>query len=549
MPRTANRIKIVLALSLLIAGGGGCITNGMYPPMGGPAAVPADTLLTPSVIRSEPPTAMVSPPSSLPGATTAGDVSSPASITNTSAPADAGSSTAPAKNAASQPNLGFIYGKTAKSDDRERNPIIVIPGVLGSRLVDDQSRRVVWGEFGGDSINPTSAGGARLLALPMQQGQKLDALRDQVRVAGTLDAVDVKLLGIPIQINAYRDLLIALGVGGYRDPESHLGDVDYGDQSYSSFQFAYDWRRDNIESARLLNKFILEKKTYIENERRKRYGADFPAVRFDIVAHSMGGLVARYFLQYGAADLPADGSPPKITWAGAEHIDRLVMIGTPNAGSLDAVKNLVHGESLSQWLPRYEPAILGTMPSLYQLLPRSRQTPVVSDPDRRPIDILDPKVWADLRWGLMDPRQHNYLRELLPEVADPNQRLQVAYDHLTKCLNRAKAFHAAMDAQATPPTGTTIHLIAGDAHPTISQFRVDRRGTLTLTEWQPGDGRVSRSSALMDERESVGVRWSPRLISPIKWSSVNFLASDHLGLTSDPGFTDNVLFLLLEAPR
>jgi hypothetical protein len=72
---------------------------------------------------------------------------------------------------------------------------------------------------------------------------------------------------------------------------------------------------------------------------------------------------------------------------------------------------------------------------------------------------------------------------------------------------------------------------------------------LTVTAWQPGDGRVSRPSALMDERYSVGVKWTPRLVSPIAWSNVNFLFADHLGLTRDPGFTDNILFLLLESPR
>lgn len=486
------------------------------------------------------PFVVTSAPVGLPGAP-------PAVASNTDSESGAASNSA--RTSPTPPDLGHIYGRTAQSDDRERNPIIVIPGVLGSRLVDDQSRRVVWGEFGGDGINPASAGGARLIALPMGQGQKLETLKDQIRVAGTLDALDVRFLGIPFQINAYRDLLTALGVGGYRDPETNLANVDYGDQTYSSFQFAYDWRRDNVENARLLNQFILEKKAYIEGERRKRYGNNFSPVRFDIVAHSMGGLVARYFLEYGDADLPDDGSAPKVTWAGAEHVDRLVMIATPNAGSLDAIKNLIHGESLSQFLPRYEPAVLGTMPALYQLLPRSRQNPVIAEGDRRGVDILDPKVWAQFRWGLLDPRQFHFLKELLPDVGDPNARLQIAYDHLTKCLNRAKAFHAALDTPASPPSGTSIHLIAGDAHPTISQFRVDGRGSLTVTEWQPGDGRVSRPSALMDERDSIGVKWSPRLISPIKWSSVNFLFADHLGLTSDPGFTDNVLFLLLEAPR
>ena len=449
----------------------------------------------------------------------------------------------------SLPDLGHIYGRTVQADDRDRNPIIVIPGVLGSRLIHSQTGQVVWGEFGGDSINPASAAGAQAIGLPMQQGQPLSSLTDVVRPAGTLDALEVRVLGIPFQINAYRDLLTTLGVGGYRDDQTKLADINYGDQGYSSFQFAYDWRRDNVENARLLHKFILEKKAYVEAERRERHGKDFEPVRFDIVAHSMGGLVARYYLQYGDADLPADGSTPQVTWAGARHVDRLVMIATPNAGALDAIANLVHGETLSRFLPRYEAAILGTMPSLYQLLPRTRQRPVIAEGDRRAVDILDPRVWAQFRWGLMDPRQQVVLRDLLPGVDDPSQRQKIAYDHLTKCLQRAKVFHQALDLPAKPPAGTSIHLIAGDAHPTTTQFRVDQRGTLTITAWQPGDGRVSRPSALMDERFSTGVKWTPRLVSPIAWSNVNFLFADHLGLTSDPGFTDNILFLLLESPR
>ena len=453
------------------------------------------------------------------------------------------------RTSATAPDLSRIYGRTAQADDRDRNPIIVIPGVLGSRLIDDQSGRVVWGEFGGNGINPSSSDGAQLIALPMQPNQPLSALTDGVTVDGTLDQLEVRFLGVPFQINAYRDLLTSLGVGGYHDSQTNLGNINYGDQGYSSFQFAYDWRRDNVENARRLHRFILDKKAYVESERQKRYGNNAPPVKFDLVAHSMGGLVARYYLQYGDTDLPTDGSIPNVTWAGAKYVDRLVMIAVPNAGSLEAVTNLVQGETLSRFLPRYEAAILGTMPALYQLLPRTRHRPIVLDGDRQPLDVMDPRLWRQLRWGLADPRQQAVLQELLPRVRDPQQRQQIAYDHLTKCLNRARAFHEAMDIAAKPPAGTTIHLIAGDAQPTAAQYRVDNHGALTVTAMQPGDGRVSRASALMDERHSRAVKWSPRLVSPVAWSSVNFLSADHLGLTRDPGFADNILFLLLEAPR
>jgi hypothetical protein len=63
----------------------------------------------------------------------------------------------------------------------------------------------------------------------------------------------------------------------------------------------------------------------------------------------------------------------------------------------------------------------------------------------------------------------------------------------------------------------------------------------------PGHGTVLRSSALMDERLADNLQ--SRLISPIQWSQVFFVFSDHLGITQDPSFTDNALYFLLESPR
>ncbi|MFI5323310.1 MAG: hypothetical protein ACHQ6U_07220 [Thermodesulfobacteriota bacterium] len=43
-------------------------------------------------------------------------------------------------------------------------------------------------------------------------------------------------------------------------------------------------------------------------------------------------------------------------------------------------------------------------------------------------------------------------------------------------------------------------------------------------------------------------RTPPNLVSPIKWSNVTFLLTDHLVLTKSPAFSDNVLFIFLEEP-
>lgn len=447
-----------------------------------------------------------------------------------------------------RPDLGSIYRKTAAADDQQRNPIIVIPGILGSKLVDDTGRKVVWGEFGGTGIDPATADGARLLALPLEAGLPLDSLQDDVEVAGPLDTLNVRLFGVPFQVAAYRDILTALGYGGYRDSTTSVGDLNRGAMYDNCFQFAYDWRRDNVETAAQLHEFILEKKAYVEQQRRIRYGNRAQPVRFDIVAHSMGGVMARYYLLYGNAPLTED-ELPEVTWDGAKYVDRLVMVAPPNAGSLQAVEYLTQGVQFSRFFSRYEPVLLGTMPSIYQLLPRTRHRPVVAGPQKVAVDILDPKTWVAAHWGFFNPNQAELLKQLLPDVPDAKDRLDIAYEHLAKCLHRAERFHSAIDVKAEPPEGTTIHLIASDALPTVFQYAVDARGALTPTARVAGDGIVTRHSALMDERLADRSNWTPRLQSPVKWESVTFLFTDHLGMTKDPAFTDNVLYLLLESPE
>ncbi|MBI3726091.1 hypothetical protein HY251_19350 [bacterium] len=448
-----------------------------------------------------------------------------------------------------EPDLGEIYTKAARFHDAERNPVVVIPGILGSKLVDPASGKAVWGAFGGGAVDPETPEGARLVALPMKEGVPLAALRDKVAPAGVLDRVKLSFAGLPIDLNAYFHILKALGVGGYRDEGLALaGAVDYGKKHFTCFQFDYDWRRGNVENARRLHEFLVEKAAYVRSERKKQFGTE-GTVKFDVVAHSMGGLLARYYLEYGAADLPADGSEPKITWAGAEQIERLIVVGTPNAGSVQSLIQLVQGASFAPVLPSYRSAILGTMPAVYELLPRARHGAVVLGAKKeRGEDLLDVALWEKLGWGLLAPGEESTLAELLPDEHDAKARRRIARDHLRKCLDRARAFQTALDAPASRPKGVSLYLIAGDAVRTAAVVSVDPTdGSLEVAERAPGDGTVLRTSALMDER--AGAPWTPRLISPIPWNQVMFLFTDHLGLTRDPAFTDNVLYLLLEDRR
>lgn len=460
-------------------------------------------------------------------------------------------------------DLRVLYNQAAQYHLPDRNPVIVIPGILGSKLVDEATSRRVWGAFDPQSVNPKRAEDARLISLPVEREKKLSELTDSVRSDGVLDKVHVELLGIPLDIRAYVGILSTLGVGGYRDEGLGLSAIDYGDDHFTCFQFDYDWRRDNVENAGRLKAFMDEKRAYIQAQYEQRYGIKDAEIKFDIVAHSMGGLMVRYFLRYGGADLPVQDqatSPPNrdnqvadVTWAGADYVDRAILVAPPNAGSSLALQQLTKGYDVAKpILPHYPAALLGTFPSIYQLLPRTRHGAYIFDDDpEKPIkDIYDPALWEKYNWGLAAQGHDNlsFLKAIIPDESDAIERRAIALSVQKRILSRAKAFHNALDRPASPPASLEIFLVAGDAKETTEIMSVDSgTGAISVYKTGPGDGTVPRYSALLDER--VGTDWHPQLDSPIDWQSVLFLSSDHLGLTEDPAFADNVLFWLLEEER
>ncbi len=463
-----------------------------------------------------------------------------------------------------EPAIQEIYESAAHT--YVRNPVIVMHGILGSRLEQRSTGKTVWGAFTGESIDPATPAGARALALPMTPA--LDELDYDVYPSGPLGAIELDLFFTVINVSVYANILRSLGVGGFTDKVLlDPGTPAYNEDHYTCWTFFYDWRRDCADNALALHDYLTATRAKINQSAQGRVDTlrergDAAALqeaaeieawlasdwKFDLVAHSMGGLVARYYLRYGDAPLPAAGAAPEVTWAGAEQVDRLVMVGTPNLGSMESLANLLNGFQPATLLPHYDRALLGTMTSIYELLPRNGMGLVV-DENGAPLalDLFDVATWDDNGWGLLDPDSARYLEWLMPDEPDPAARRDRARGLLARNLDVAARFHRALDVVPPTPSPVEMRLFASDTIPTLARVRMARDGDrlrplFSGDVYEFGDGTVPRFSALANMK----IMGQGFIDSPVDWDSVTFLADDHIGLTSNPLFTNNLLFYLLQ---
>lgn len=437
--------------------------------------------------------------------------------------------------------VGPLEKKNINYQGIYRNPIILVHGFLGANLIDKETGQNVWGNFKGINGVLMPPERLRALAIPMKFGVPLNELPEHTVPGKMLNSVEVKILGMTFKQNAYINLVNLLQDGGFQAE----GQPMRPGRTYNTlFQFSYDWRRDLQWNVKRLQQFILKKRAYLQEQYRVRYGVENYNVQFDLIGHSMGGLLSRYYMRFGTADLPAEGEKPNITWAGSKYVDRVILIGTPNAGYLDTILEMTKGLDL----PKCPPALLGTWETYYQMMPvPSRRSVVYADDPEKAVDMFDVNVWKKMKWGLADPKQDEVLKVLLPDVKDAAERRKIALDHLDKCLKRAKRFIEVMSIKSKPPKDVKLYLIMGNALSTTRRAQVNpATGELKVVEMATGDGKVTRSSAIYDKR--AGAIWTPFVRTPIEWRSMIQLRAAHMGLTTDPVFKDNILFLLNTLP-
>ncbi|MBA2333969.1 MAG: hypothetical protein H0V90_03420, partial [Blastocatellia bacterium] len=132
-----------------------------------------------------------------------------------------------------------VAAQTPAKAPEGKAPIIIIPGVAGSELVNGKNQELVW-------FRPQRAKDDDL-RLPISPNllRNQDSLRPRDIVRG------VQFLKFLPHIEIYEKLIDSLEKrGGYREAKWDTATkADFQDTFYV---FPYDWRRDNVENARLL---------------------------------------------------------------------------------------------------------------------------------------------------------------------------------------------------------------------------------------------------------------------------------------------------------
>ncbi len=390
------------------------------------------------------------------------------------------------------PNLDAIFSKTKVQTGKR--PLIIIPGILGSELVNKDTGEKVWLNFSevkGDG-----------LSLPISPD--LSKNRDNLIPKQILKTVKVSRF-LP-EISIYQTLIDAVErYGGYTEGDWENPDVAKG-ESDKYYVFAYDWRLDNVENARLLMQKIEKLKQKFGNSE----------MRFNVVAHSMGGLIARYAAMYGDTDLTENPQP---NWDGARHFSKIFMFGTPNEGAMATLDTILNGFRIGGFeIDTLGSEVAVTSPSVFQLLPHKNAARFY-DENLQPIDVnlYDAETWKKYGWSAYTRKS---FRDKFPDL---DEYFQIA-------LSRAKLFHDALNAETIVPPTLAFFAFGSDCDNTQDGAILRRNSKTNL--WQtifapksyktsdgkqitksqtkaklyaPGDFRVTRRSLLAEDNENIGL--------------------------------------------
>ncbi|MEN9933834.1 MAG: hypothetical protein RLZZ387_413 [Chloroflexota bacterium] len=221
-----------------------------------------------------------------------------------------------------------------------RHLVILLPGIMGSALQKDGkdlwalSGQALW-----QHLRAMRAGGLmKHLRLEDDDWQR-DDLGDGVVAERLIE----DLHSIPGLTQHAGYSVIARRIPEYF--EVTPGSVHAPREDANFYTFPYDWRRDNRATARKLQAFVAAQLP------RWRAWSGAKDAQVILIAHSMGGLVSRYYLE---------------ALGGWRDCRALITVGTPHRGALGALDTLSNGVK-KMFIDLSD--VVRSFQSVYQLLP------------------------------------------------------------------------------------------------------------------------------------------------------------------------------------
>ena len=356
--------------------------------------------------------------------------------------------------------------RPARADDATV-AVVMVPGVTGSRLLDAQTGREIWGPAG-RFFRPADRGHEIALAITTQGEQS-----DQVVANGPL--LFLRVVGWTKEV--YRPLTSRLEQAGYE-----LGDIEEPERSKSFYFFDYDWRRSNLEAVPQLHEAL------------ERIAARRGVAEVDLICQSNANRICRILAKYGDLPLERIGIDRPPIERGYQ-IRKILLIGVSNGGSLRQLHELERGRRYVPGVGRYMgQETLFTLRPLFEDLPPPGEQVFVDEAGRAlDVDLYDAENWVRYGWSVFASET----AALLP--SKPGER---AYDvfgspadrkaYLQRRLRVASELHQVLSRDSNAFPDVDYYLLENGSEPTPVRAVLRRRDENTWETLFSTDREITR---------------------------------------------------------
>ncbi len=351
-------------------------------------------------------------------------------------------------------------------------PLIFIPGIMGSEFVVNQTFTPNISDCLGQTYS-------------YNQGDTVWEKIDQTNVLSYITCgkyLDVLKLQADGQTPLYSQIVVkGTPVSQYDDGTTNSMLPYLVQHGYTTnvnlFVFTYDWRKDLAGNMTALDNLIAT--------------VSGGTTKVNIIAHSMGGMVARDYISDSTR---------------AQKVNTLVELGTPHAGAPQALADLLYPTCI-HWI--FDKNIGSNH---LQFICAINQNETYSLVQNFPglFELLPSKI---------------YYNTLYPDIYPYSDQLDIDHNGVTGALNfdqtrtllanlgknttasrSADLFHDSLDPTYSNTNGVTTYLIAGSGIPTVGQL-FDYVGSNNVIKHDAiptdGDGTVPAKSATLNHTSNV----------------------------------------------